>query len=193
MIWLSSARTYGSKRGKEDEKQATPPLLFKNGLSWPMLHHISGVWGSVRTLTAFLNMIKGVSNFSLPGSSPHLSNKAPVNHSLINISMHVSACQQHHTFQRQCPSLLLLTSTLYSILFLLGLISEPCTKSGNEKPSSFLGWAVGPSRGDVGREEGLNNVGINKYSEGDRCSVRASNGETRMREVFPINQPAQHY
>lgn len=77
--------------------------------------------------------------------------------------------------------------------YLLSPISELRAKCGNEKPSSFLRGAVGPPGGYASREEGVNNVGINKYSEGDRGRVTAKKGKSGMREVLPINQPAQHY
>lgn len=76
--------------------------------------------------------------------------------------------------------------------YLLSPISELRAKCGNEKPGSSLGGAVGPPGGDASRE-GVNNVGINKYSEGDRGRVMAKKGKSGMREVLPINQPAQHY
>lgn len=70
---------------------------------------------------------------------------------------------------------------------LLGLISEPGTKRGNEKANSFLGCAGGPSGGDVGREEAVNK-GINKCSERQRQSESKEREEQNERSL--ANKPA---
>lgn len=74
-----------------------------------------------------------------------------------------------------------------AVRYLLGRASEPRAKCGNEEPSSFLGRAVGPPGGDVGREEGVNNVGINIFQRRQR--QREEEGKEQNEGSF-ANKPA---
>lgn len=93
VILLPSVHMYG--RGRRNR-----PLLFKNGLSWYTLHHVSRVWASVRKLTAFLNVINGVSNFN---AQP--ARIIPTSQSISDQYKHACECMPATShFPAQCPS-----------------------------------------------------------------------------------------